>query len=1039
MLFYLGLSKILSRIGGIPLDISAGFHPPTLRSIVGLSVVLGLSCVSPAQAQLSGPLSLTDVTPPPFPPAHVPFASGGASLWTGEELTFPEEHDASLGDGQQIYRGVAASLTTPGVTCTAGSATITATVRLNNDGPNPGQVYSGSLRFYDSAFTTPLAQHALTSTPVNAPQVLTVTTQVPAADLSNGTLRVGVWVETLQRFPSGSQPASPKSWTASQFEATYTYDDPSCAPGLTLEKTGTLNDLNGNNLINLGETITYSFTVQNTGGMDLTNVTIDDPLLSAAGVSIEQGPQTLAAGASFTFTAIYTPTQADINAEAVTNSATATGTSPSGPVTSPPDSVTIQAEALPGLSLQKTGALNDLNGNNLIDDGETITYSFLVQNTGAVTLMDVTIVDPLLSGVLFSPQTLAPGATYTFTADYTPTQAEIDAGSVTNTATATGSSSSGQIDSPPSSSTIQLATTPALTITKDGTLNDLNGNGFVNLGETIEYRFVVTNTGRASLSDVTVIDPLLANAGVPITPGPQTLNGGESVTFTAIYTPTQTDIDAGLIVNSATATATPPPGFPPDIPVSSPPSTITFEAEPASLLLEKNGTFNDEDGDGYASVGDTISYIFDVTNDGPQTVTNIWPVDPGPTFNGVAAGGTLTAFQPGPAILAPGESQAFTATYTLTKVDVDNAAGLLDGVSNSATARGQAAAKEVISNVSTSALTIPIAEASDINVSKIADIASTRRGEQAPFTIQATKNGAGLTAGFTIVDTIPPGFRFVEGSASVNGVEVTPEVAGREIRFSNVEMSGASAEIKLRLLALSTAAPGEHVNLAHAEGASGDKISNDGSATITIMVEPVFDCGDVLGRVFNDNNRNGYQDDGEAGLPGARITSVGGMLITTDEHGRFSVACADLPDGRVGSSYVMKLDPRSLPTGYRILSENPRVVRLTAGKMSEINFATSIGRIVRLDLNSNAFLAGSADLSPVWQQSVASLVATLESEPSVLRIVYREPNGDRGLANQRMKQLRRMVSETWKEGRNRYRLEIETRVETGQPAVAGVE
>jgi len=118
---------------------------------------------------------------------------------------------------------------------------------------------------------------------------------------------------------------------------------PAQTPALTLDKTGTLNDQNGNGLIDLGETITYSFLVTNTGNVTMTNVTVDDPLLANAGVSLDQGPQTLAPGASFTFTATYTPVQADIDAGKVENTATGTGNPPSGPpTTSPPDTVTVR-------------------------------------------------------------------------------------------------------------------------------------------------------------------------------------------------------------------------------------------------------------------------------------------------------------------------------------------------------------------------------------------------------------------------------------------------------------------------------------------------------------------------------------------------------------------------------------------------------------------------------------------------------------------------------------------------------------------------
>ncbi|MDV6228358.1 hypothetical protein R2G56_18875, partial [Nitratireductor aquimarinus] len=60
-------------------------------------------------------------------------------------------------------------------------------------------------------------------------------------------------------------------------------------PALSLNKTGVLNDLNGNDLIDLGETITYSFLVTNTGTVTMTDVTVDDPLLTNAGVALDQG------------------------------------------------------------------------------------------------------------------------------------------------------------------------------------------------------------------------------------------------------------------------------------------------------------------------------------------------------------------------------------------------------------------------------------------------------------------------------------------------------------------------------------------------------------------------------------------------------------------------------------------------------------------------------------------------------------------------------------------------------------------------------
>ena len=70
-----------------------------------------------------------------------------------------------------------------------------------------------------------------------------------------------------------------------------------------------------------------------------------------------------------------------------------------------------------------------------------ITYSYRVTNTGNVTLTSVGVTDPMpgLSAINCNGVTsLAPGASVTCTATYTTTQADVDAGSITNTGTRRG-------------------------------------------------------------------------------------------------------------------------------------------------------------------------------------------------------------------------------------------------------------------------------------------------------------------------------------------------------------------------------------------------------------------------------------------------------------------------------------------------------------------------------------------------------------------------------------------------------------------------
>ncbi|MCD7060631.1 Calx-beta domain-containing protein [Pelagibacterium xiamenense] len=318
-------------------------------------------------------------------------------------------------------------------------------------------------------------------------------------------------------------------------------------------------------------------------------------------------------------------------------------------------------------------------------------------------------------------------------------------------------------------------------------------------------------------------------------------------------------------------------------------------------------------------------------------------------------------------------------------------------------------------------------------VEKVALLRVVRRGEEVPFLITATNAAPDERDGLTVTEMVPQGFRFVEGSATIDGNPATPTISGDAVSFENLSVPGNSQlEIRLRLLVLSTAEPGEHRNSVQVIEEPDTPVTPVVTAPFTVLADPVFECGDVIGKVFDDVNRNGYQDEGELGLPGVRLASVEGWLITTDQHGRFHVACALLPDHRIGSNFILKLDTRTLPTGYRVTTENPRVVRLTAGKMTELNFGAAIGRVVRLDLEDGAFVPGSTALAPQWDEGIDQLVGLLAEEHSVLRLSYVTAGGDTDIAQARLRETAALIRERWSAFAELYRLEIEMRVEASR-------
>lgn len=181
-----------------------------------------------------------------------------------------------------------------------------------------------------------------------------------------------------------------------------------------------------------GQTITFTYRVTNTGTTILTDVAVADSL---PGVSAVDCPDTtLAPGESTDCTATYQTTQQDVERGSAQNAATAQGTPPSTstPVVSQPAEVTVPAALI---SLRKS-----VNPTTFARAGDVLRFTYVVTNTGTVTLEGVTVADslPAVSAVVCPQTTLAPGASQTCTATYTVTATDITAGSVRNSAVASG-------------------------------------------------------------------------------------------------------------------------------------------------------------------------------------------------------------------------------------------------------------------------------------------------------------------------------------------------------------------------------------------------------------------------------------------------------------------------------------------------------------------------------------------------------------------------------------------------------------------------
>jgi uncharacterized repeat protein (TIGR01451 family) len=317
-----------------------------------------------------------------------------------------------------------------------------------------------------------------------------------------------------------------------------------------------------------------------------------------------------------------------------------------------------------------------------------------------------------------------------------------------------------------------------------------------------------------------------------------------------------------------------------------------------------------------------------------------------------------------------------------------------------------------------------------ITISKTTPLLNVTRGQLVPYTITANNHSNQLLSDVSIVDRLPAGFTYIKGSALLDGVPTEPSVAGGVLSWNGLVIAGTQTRtIKVLVAVGAGGSQGEYVNRAQALfGVSGSAMSGEATATVRLVSDPTFDCTDVTGKIFNDKNRNGRQDDGEEGLAGVRVVTPTGLQAATDQYGRYHITCAIVPNESRGSNFVLKLDDRTLPSGYRMTTDQVQIQRATSGKALQVNFGASIHRVVSIDLLDAAFEPGTTEIRLQWRPRLNLLLDELRKAPAVLRLSYVADTEDAALVKRRVEAVKRQLTEAWGAANDGYVLTIEPEV-----------
>ena len=520
---------------------------------------------------------------------------------------------------------------------------------------------------------------------------------------------------------------------------------------------------------NEGDTVTFTVTVTNSGPAQATNVSIDDVIpagLTAGTITPSQGSYTaptwtvgtIDSGLSSTLTIQATVNTGEAGQTIINTVTNVTLDQVDSDTTADDLSESITVGNSTDLVIGKTV------DNGTPDEGDTVTFTVTVTNSGPAQASNVSIDDALPAGLTagtitpsqgsytaptWTVGTLADGgsATLTITAD-------VNAGTAGQTITNTVTNVTlDQVDS--NTTADDLSESVTVGNTTDLVIGKTVDNGTPDEGDTITFTVTITNNGPAQATNVSIDDVLPAGLTIgSVTPSigsytaPTwtigTLNNGVSATLTIVA-----DVDVGTAGSTITNTVT-------NVSLDQTDSNTTAD-DPSESITVGNSTdlvIGKTVDNGTPNEGDTVTFTVAVTNNGPAQATNVSIDDVVPA--GLTAG-TITPSQ-----------GSFTApTWTIGTIDNGSSATLTIQASVNASTAGSTITNtvtnvtldQVDSNTTTDDLSesVTVGNSTDLVIGKTVDNATPDEGDTVTFTVTVTNNGPAQASNVSIDDVLPAG------------------------------------------------------------------------------------------------------------------------------------------------------------------------------------------------------------------------------------------------------------------------------------------
>jgi uncharacterized repeat protein (TIGR01451 family) len=265
-------------------------------------------------------------------------------------------------------------------------------------------------------------------------------------------------------------------------------------------------------------------------------------------------------------------------------------------------------------------------------------------------------------------------------------------------------------------------------------------------------------------------------------------------------------------------------------------------------------------------------------------------------------------------------------------------------------------------NLADLAFNIPVFEEHGLEITKSVDQQRAEVGDVVTYRVEVHNPTAANVSNVVVRDHLPESFHYVPGTARLTTgsspeQQIEPETSDGNLIFSLGDLApGAAARLLYRVRIGANAREGDQENVAIGSGTfgNGDRTETGAARALVRVGGGVFSTRQVIiGRVFEDVNRNGSFDSKDKPAAGVRIYLTSGQSVITDSQGLYNFPA--LNDG----SQVLALDPVTVPAGF-VLEDGGTV----AGRSWTRLLRTPVGGGAMLRQNFVLVRSGGSSPSP---------------------------------------------------------------------------